>query len=197
MKKIILLSLALSVVGCTESNTSLDKNLFNTASDKCIDYLRDSIKIPSNLKINQINISINIAKITDVYNVFGNDITINGAVKNNNINEEKLRFRDLTVDIDYEALNSNGASLRGMHQCKYIFMLNRNENSPKALNTYLYKINSDGNKSIFDDHMPIASFSGSNFYLNSNIKKIVGMKDSYYTKLDEDLYNLIAQHSTE
>lgn len=193
MKKTILLGLALCMVGCRESNTSLDKNLFNTASDKCKDHLRDSLKSPSSLKISQIFIATNIAKVVDIYSVFGNYITFNGLIKDK-IKEEKRRFRDLIVDIDYEAHNSFGTSLRGLYQCKYIFMLERNETSPKPLNTYLYKINSDGKYSIFDDHLPIASFSGSKFFLNSDIKKIVGAKDSYFTKLDEENYKGIEDH---
>ena len=55
MKKIILLSLVLGLVGCKETNTGMDKNLFNTSYDKCVDYLTDSLKSPSSLKIREVS----------------------------------------------------------------------------------------------------------------------------------------------
>ncbi|MGN5766273.1 hypothetical protein ACNQO6_18180 [Acinetobacter calcoaceticus] len=190
MKQIILLSLVLGITGCTESNTSLDKNLINTTSDMCKKYLTESLKSPSSLKISQINVATNIAKAADIYSVFGNQIISDGVIKEN-VKKEKHRFRDLTVDIDYEAQNSYGASLRGLYQCKYIFVLSKDETSPKSLNTYLYKIESDGSDSELVAHVPIASFTGSNVFLNSDIKRINGAKDINFTKLDEDNFKSI------
>lgn len=183
MKKIILLSLVLGLVGCKETNTGMDKNLFNTSYDKCVDYLTDSLKSPSSLKIREVSIATNIAKAKDINNVFGELITKNGLIKDN-VKTEKARFRDLTIDIEYEAQNSYGASIRGYYQCGYIFRLNKDEMSPAPLNTYLYKLSNDGENLELGVQIPITDFSGSNLSLNKEINRIVGGKDSQFTEND-------------
>lgn len=190
MKKIILLGLLAGLAGCKETSTGLEKSVFNTSYEKCVDYLTGSLKSPSSLKISESNISTNIARAEDISTVFGDLIIKDGVVKDN-IRAEKARFRELTVDIDYEAQNSYGASLRGLYQCKYLYMLNRDEISPKPLNTYLYKLISDGEDINLGIHIPIANFSGSNFYLNNTIKNIIGTKDSNFNALDEENYQKV------
>ena len=44
MKKLVLISSLLLLGGCKESNTGLDKNVFNTSYDKCVEYLTNSLK---------------------------------------------------------------------------------------------------------------------------------------------------------
>ncbi|NAR50103.1 hypothetical protein [Acinetobacter haemolyticus] len=190
MKKIILLSFVFGLIGCKESNTSLDKNLFNTTSEKCRDYLKASLKSPSSLNISQINVSTNIADSIDISSVFGDLITKDGIVEDS-IKAQKVRFRELVVDIDYEAQNSFGASLRGLYQCKYLFRLDGNEISPKPLNTYLYKFVSDGKDIDLGVHIPLSEFTGSNFFINREITKIIGSKDSDFNKLDEENYQKV------
>ncbi|MDO7434602.1 hypothetical protein Q5X65_15815 [Acinetobacter baumannii] len=187
MKKIILLSLFLGLVGCKETNTGMDKNLFNTSYDKCVDYLTDSLKSPSSLKIREVSIATNMAKAKDINNVFGELITKNGLIKDS-VKTEKARFRDLTIDIEYEAQNSYGASIRGYYQCGYIFRLNNNETSPAPLNTYLYKITNDGENVELGTQIPIADFSGSNLSLSKEINRIVGVKNSQFTESDSKIY---------
>lgn len=192
MKKIILLSLFLGLVGCKETNTGMDKKLFNTSYDKCVDYLTDSLKSPSSLKIREVSIATNMAKAKDINNVFGELITKNGLIKDS-VKTEKARFRDLTIDIEYEAQNSYGASIRGYYQCGYIFRLNNNEMSPAPLNTYLYKITNDGENVELGTQIPIADFSGSNLSLSKEINRIVGVKNSQFTESDSKIYKEVEE----
>lgn len=190
MKKIILLSLVLGLVGCKEANTGVDKKVFNSTYDKCVDYLTNSLKSPSSLKIGEANISTVIPPAEDIANVFGGLITKDGIVKDS-VKEEKARFRELTVDIDYEAHNSYGASIRGYYQCAFIYRLNKDEVSPEPLNTYLYKLKSDGEDIGLAAHIPLTGFQGSNFYLNKVIKRVVGAKDSPFNQIDKKRYKEI------
>lgn len=190
MKKIILLSLVLGLGGCKETNTGIDKKVFNSTYDKCVDYLTNSLKSPSSLKIGEANISTVIPPAEDITNVFGDLITKDGVVKDN-IKDEKARFRELTVDIDYEAHNSYGASIRGYYQCSFIYRLNKDEVSPEPFNTYLYNLKSDGEDIGLAAHIPLAEFQGSNFYLNKAIKRVVGAKDSPFNEIDTNRYKEI------
>ncbi|HAV5501275.1 TPA: hypothetical protein JI107_18220 [Acinetobacter baumannii] len=190
MKKIIFLSLVLGLVGCKETNTGMDKKVFNSTYDKCVNYLTNSLKSPSSLKIGEANISTVIPPAEDIANVFGDLITKDGIVKDS-VKEEKARFRELTVDIDYEAHNSYGASIRGYYQCGFIYQLNKDEVSPEPLNTYLYKLKSDGEDIGLAAHIPLTEFQGSNFYLNKAIKRVVGAKDSPFNEIDNKRYKEI------
>ncbi|MDO7441116.1 hypothetical protein Q5X54_12555 [Acinetobacter baumannii] len=190
MKKIIFLSLVLGLVGCKETNTGMDKKVFNSTYEKCVDYLTNSLKSPSSLKIGEANISTVIPPAEDIANVFGDLITKDGIVKDS-VKEEKARFRELTVDIDYEAHNSYGASIRGYYQCGFIYQLNKDEISPEPLNTYLYKLKSDGEDFGLAAHIPLTEFQGSNFYLNKAIKRVVGAKDSPFNEIDNKRYKEI------
>ena len=187
MKKILLIGLILGLVGCRDGGTRLEKTVFNTTSEKCLNYLSQSLKSPSSLKVDKINISTYIPSAFESSSVFGDLIISNGVVKEHEKNN-KLRFRALSVDIDYEAQNSYGASLRGMFQCKYMYALYKSETSPEALNVYLYSLVNDGEEIILPTSIPISSFSGSNLYLNKEIKQIVGAEDNLFTKLDEEKY---------
>lgn len=190
MKKTILLGLVVLLGGCKEANTGVDKKVFNSTYDKCVDYLTNSLKSPSSLKIGEANISTVIPPAEDIADVFGDLITKDGIVKDS-IKEEKARFRELTVDIDYEAHNSYGASIRGYYQCSFIYRLNKDEASPEPLNTYLYKLKSDGEDIGLAAHIPLAEFQGSNFYLNKAIKRVVGAKDSPFNEIDNKRYKEI------
>ncbi|ENW97332.1 hypothetical protein [Acinetobacter dispersus] len=190
MKKIILLSLILSLTGCKEPNTEMDKTLFNTSYDKCVDYLTASLKSPSSLKIREVNISTVIPTAQDIKSVFGELITTNGLIRDQ-VKEDKARFRELMVDIEYEAHNSYGASIRGNYQCGFISRLNKDEKSPESLNTYLYKLISDGENVDLGIHIPIAKFTGSNLYLDNAIKSVIGAKDSQFNQIDTTRYNEI------
>lgn len=190
MKKIILLSLILGLIGCKEPNTEMDKTLFNTSYDKCVDYLTSSLKSPSSLKIREVNISTVIPDAQDIKKVFGELIANKGVIKDP-VKEDKARFRELMVDIEYEAHNSYAASIRGNYQCGYIFRLNKDEKSPESLNTYLYKLISDGENVDLGAHIPIPKFTGSNLYLNSVIKSVVGAKDSQFNEIDTDNYKKV------
>lgn len=190
IKRILVLSLIALLGGCKETNTGIDKKVFNSTYDKCVDYLTNSLKSPSSLKIGEANISTVIPPAEDITNVFGDLITKDGVVKDN-IKDEKARFRELTVDIDYEAHNSYGASIRGYYQCSFIYRLNKDEVSPEPLNTYLYNLKSDGEDIGLAAHIPLAEFQGSNFYLNKAIKRVVGAKDSPFNEIDTNRYKEI------
>ncbi|HFX6347954.1 TPA: hypothetical protein ACIFDL_002577 [Acinetobacter nosocomialis] len=187
MKKIVLLGLMALLVGCKEANTGLDKKIINTTYDKCADYLADSLKSPSSLKIGKANISTIIPSAEDINSVFGALITKNGLVKDS-VKNDKTRFRELIIDIDYEASNSFGASIRGAYQCSYIYSLSNDETSPTSLNTYLYKLKNNGENIDIGTNIPIVDFNGSNLYLNKTIKEIVGKKDSQFNEIDNDRY---------
>nr|WP_312824997.1 hypothetical protein [Acinetobacter oleivorans] len=190
MKKLLFLYLLVGLAGCKETQTGLDKNLFNTTYSKCVDYLTDSLKSPSSLKVRAANISINTANAEDINSVFGDLIIKNGIIEEN-IKDEKARFRELLVNIDYEAQNSFGASIRGLYQCKYITRLNNAETSPKPLNIYLHKLINDGEDINLGVNIPISDLNGSNFSINSDIKKIVGTADSQLNETDIKRYKEI------
>lgn len=192
MKNLILLCLVFGLIGCKESNTGLDKKIINTSYDKCIEYLTASLKSPSSLKISEVSISTNIASAEDINSVFGNIITKNGAIKNN-IKEDKVRFRELKVGIDYEAQNSFGASIRNWYQCDYLFRLNKDETSPKPLNIYLYKLIGTDENNYLEAQIPISNFTGSNLYLNNAIKKVIGTSNSSFSEIDSTRYNEVEE----
>lgn len=190
MKRLVFLCLIVGLYGCKETQTGFDKSLFNTTYSKCVDYLTDSLKSPSSLEIREANISTNIANAEDIKSVYGDLITKNGIVEEN-IKAEKARFREIAVDIDYEAQNSFGASIRGQFQCSYIARLNKTETSPKGLNIYLHKLISDGENIDLGVNIPISDLNGSNYILNSDIKKIVGTNESQFSEIDSKRYKEI------
>jgi len=187
MKRLLFSCLLIGLAGCKETQTGFDKNLLNTSYSKCVDYLTDSLKSPSSLKVRAANISSNTANAEDINSVFGDLITKNGIIEEN-IKTEKARFRELSVNIDYEAQNSFGASIRGLYQCKYIARLNNTETSPKPLNIFLYKLINDGDDINLGVNIPISDMNGSNFFINSDIKTIVGTAESQFSETDSKRY---------
>lgn len=187
MKKVLLLGLVVGLVGCKETNTGLDKELLNTGYDKCKEYLRASLKSPSSLKIDQATISTFIATPDNVYRVYKHILFDDGQLKKSHI-EEKIRFREFLVDIDYDANNSYGAALRGSYQCEFIYMLKNDQMSPQALDTYMMtNIESEENEGVSVD-IPLAELKGSNFFLDGKIQSIIGVKENAFSELDKKMY---------
>ena len=191
MKKIFLvgvLGFGLILGGCTENKTGLQKNVVNTAFEKCNEYLASSLKSPSSLRVSGGSVIVQQPDLSDVYDVFGSTI-----IKSNKISEiardGKTRYREMLVIVSYEAQNSFGVYLGGTYQCKYLYELNNNESSPKPLNTYLVTLKSDGeNIDMEGIHIPIAEFTGSNFTLNKSIKTIMSSANSGFNQQDEQMY---------
>lgn len=187
MKKILILGLLVGLSGCKESSTGLDKEFLNTGFEKCKEYLSTSLKSPSSLKIDQAILSTFIASPDDVYKTYGSFLMNRDKIKQSYI-DSKARFREMLVDIDYDAENSYGVSLRGNYQCKFIYMLENDSLSPKALDIYMFENKLDGEDVGLGVEIPLAKLTGSNFFLNSDIKNIIGSRDSEFNELDKKAY---------
>ncbi|QIC69820.1 hypothetical protein [Acinetobacter indicus] len=200
MKKLLIVGVAalgLVLSGCTESKTGLQKNVINTGFEKCANYLTSSLKSPSSLRISEAVVFVQKPEAQDVYSVFG-DIVVKDGKITEIARDNKRRFREMLVAINYEAQNSYGVYLGGTYQCQYLFELNNDEISPEPLNTYLIKLKSDGEDVGLGVHIPIADFTGSNISLDKNIKTIKSSVDSSFTKHDEQIYvDLIKQRKAE
>lgn len=190
MKKILISSILLFLAGCKENSTGMDKELFNSSYDKCRDYLSSALKSPSSLKINEVNVFTFMASPQNVSNVFGDMIIENGKIKES-VKNDKVRFRELKLEIDYEAKNTYGVLLRGAYQCNFLYELNKEETSPHPLNTYLIGLNNDEEDRELNTHVPFSKFSGSNTFLDNSITRILGAKDSQFTPLDTKMYKEI------
>ncbi|NAR56695.1 hypothetical protein GPS50_04335 [Acinetobacter haemolyticus] len=190
MKKILIAGMAalgLVLSGCTESKTGLQKNVINTGFEKCTDYLTSSLKSPSSLRISEAAVFVQKPEAQDVYSVFG-DIVVKDGKITEIARDNKRRFREMLVAINYEAQNSYGVYLGGTYQCQYLFELNNDEISPEPLNTYLIKLKSDGEDVGLGVHIPIADFTGSNWVLDKQIKKLISTTDSKFAAADEEMY---------
>ena len=110
MKKILILALLMGLGGCKESSTGLNKEFLNTGYEKCKEYLSTSLKSPSSLKIEQAVLSTFIASPDNVYKTYGSFLINGNKIKQSYI-DNKVRFREMLVDIDYDAENSYGASV--------------------------------------------------------------------------------------
>lgn len=188
MKKAILSVLIIGLLGCAENKTGLQKNVINTGFEKCSDYLTSSLKSPSSLRISEASLFVQSPEVEDVYNVSRNIITKDGGITEL-ARDSKRRFREMLVVISYEAQNSFGVYLGGTYQCQYLFELNNDEISPKPLNTYLIKQKSDGEDVGLGLHIPISDFTGSNWFLNKTIKKVIKTADSKFSASDEKMYS--------
>jgi major membrane immunogen (membrane-anchored lipoprotein) len=180
-------ALGLVLSGCTESKTGLQKNVINTGFEKCTDYLTSSLKSPSSLRIGEAAVFVQKPEAQDVYSVFG-DIVVKDGKITEIARDNKRRFREMLVSINYEAQNSYGVYLGGTYQCQYLFELNNDEISPEPLNTYLIKLKSDGEDVGLGVHIPIADFTGSNWVLDKQIKKLISTTDSKFAAADEEMY---------
>lgn len=190
MKKLLIAGVAalgLVLSGCTESKTGLQKNVINTGFEKCTDYLTSSLKSPSSLRIGEAAVFVQKPEAQDVYSVFG-DIVVKDGKITEIARDNKRRFREMLVSINYEAQNSYGVYLGGTYQCQYLFELNNDEISPEPLNTYLIKLKSDGEDVGLGVHIPIADFTGSNWVLDKQIKKLISTTDSKFAAADEEMY---------
>lgn len=196
MKKIFLLCLMVGLVGCTENQTGMQKNVINTGFEKCADYLTSSLKSPSSLRIGDTAVFVQNPEVEDVYSVFGNLVIENGKITSL-ARDGKRRFREMLVVISYEAQNSFGVYLGGTYQCQYLFELNNDEQSPEPLNTYLIKLKSDGEDADLGRHIPIVDFTGSNIFLDKTIKKVISTNDSKFTPFDEEMYKELIKRYQE
>ena len=187
MKKIIILAALVGLTGCTEDKTGLQKNVINTGFEKCTDYLTSSLKSPSSLRIGEVAVFVQKPEVQDVYNVFGGLVVKDAKIKEI-VRDNKRRFREMLIAINYEAQNSYGVYLSNTYQCQYLFELNNDETSPEPLNTYLIKLKGDGEDMGLGVHIPIADFTGSNWVLNKQIKKLISTADSKFTATDEEMY---------
>jgi len=194
MKKFLILSVLVGLSGCKESSTGLDKELLNTGYEKCKEYLSKSLKSPSSLKIEQAVLSTFIASPDNVYKTYGSFLMNGDTIKKSYI-DSNVRFREMLVDIDYDAENSYGASLRGNYQCNFVYMLENDSSTPKALDTYMFENKSDGEDVGLGVEIPLTKLTGSNFFLNSDIKNIIGARDSEFNELDKKAYlEIIEKH---
>lgn len=191
MKKILIAGIAalgLVLSGCTESKTGLQKNVINTALDTCQTYLSGGLKSPSSLRISGVSTIVQQPNLDDIDNVFGNTI-----IRDNKISEtardNKARYREMLIVVDYEAQNSYGVYLAGVYQCKYLYELNNEEVSPEPLNMYLIGLKSDETQVDMEGiHIPVSEFKGSSLSLNKHIKTIMSSIDSGFSKQDEQIY---------
>lgn len=194
MKNILIAGvLGFGLAGCAENKTGLQKNVINTAFDTCQTYLSGGLKSPSSLRINNVKATVKQPHLNDIDNVFGNTIVKDKAVSKT-VRDNKSRYREMSMVINYEAQNSYGVYLAGAYQCKYLYELNNKETSPKPLNMYLIGLNSDWAKvDLMGIHIPLSEFKGSNLFLNKHIKTTESSVDSSFSKKDEHTYAAIIE----
>lgn len=184
MKKVLLLiCIPLAVIGCEDSNTSLDKNVINTAYKNCYKDMYEALKSPSSLKLvngsiintypSAIDVSKNVVEILDS----------DGYVKKS-ILEHETRFRELKVYIDYEADNSFGASIKNRFNCNYIYRLEGEQKSPKVLNLYSL---ATGEEAIKVSQLLNDFSKQSNYKIDNQIKNIINNADLKYGNRDDEI----------
>ncbi|MFW1969371.1 hypothetical protein ACG95P_20195 [Acinetobacter guillouiae] len=188
MKKILILGLLVGLSGCKESSTGLDKSVLNTAYKKCSVYLGDLVKSPSSLKISSATPKISFPQDNVIYKYFNESLIDKntGKISQSNI-DEKTRFRKISIDLDYEAQNSYGASLRDSFSCSYVYKLKGDEESPDEI----FLTNWETEDEITNIFIPLDVGSESSFRMNDKIVKPISEISSHFTDRDKLLFKNI------
>lgn len=188
MKKILILGLLVGLSGCNESSTGLKKNVINTAYKKCTEYLGDLVKSPSSLKISSATPKISFPEDNIIYKYFNESLIDKntGKISQSNI-DEKTRFRQISINLDYEAQNSYGASLRDNFSCSYVYKLKGNEESPDEI----FLTNWETEDEITSIFIPLDVGSESSFRMNDKIVKPISEISSHFTDRDKLLFKNI------
>ncbi len=189
MRTILLLCLMVGLVGCNESSTGLDKNVINTAYKKCYGYLGDFVKSPSNFKISRATPKISFPQDKVVYKNFKESLIDRntGKISQQNI-DEKTRFRQISVDLDYETKNSDGVFLRENFVCSYIYKLKGNEGSPREIFLTTWETEDE----ITNTFIPLDIGNESNFRMYDKIVKPISDISSQFTDRDKLLFTNVS-----
>lgn len=122
MKRLLLCVLFFGLVGCSDKETGLKKEVINSNVDACINSLTESLKSPSSLKLSKILANYNMATIDDVYQSEFNGLETVKDVTDKFVRLNTLNYepRTLFIAMEYEAQNSFGAMLKGYYGCKLV-----------------------------------------------------------------------------
>ncbi|KQD03314.1 hypothetical protein [Acinetobacter soli] len=183
MKKIVLIGLMLTLTGCKDPKTNLNKNVVNTAYSECYQKLYSSLKSPSSLKLITSSVINTYPSAVDVSKNMLGIIDSNGQVEKS-VSVQKTRFRELKIYIDYEADNSFGASIKNRFNCNYLYKLNEEKQSPETLNFYSLETGEDK----IEVSQLLSDFSKqSNYNIDNKIKNIINNADFKYGNRDEEI----------
>lgn len=194
MQKLLLVGVVIfGIVGCKESETGLQKNVINSAYKSCVGHLESLVKSPSSLRISRAIPVVEYPQDITIYKHFGSDLinTDTSKISQGNI-DAKTRFRQLKINVDYEAQNSFGVFLGGAFVCKYIYSLHNQDESPQQI--YLNSFETEDHISTLFSPLPVDNES--NLKLNKNILKPVvdipsgfGERDELFFKNAEFFYS--------
>lgn len=168
MKKVILLSLFIGLVGCVESETGLQKNVINSAYESCTSNLKESLKSPSGLKLGVALITVKEAPYEAIISIYGEKARKENPTESLLTSENKAKFKGIAVLVDYEAQNSFGVMLKDTFTCGYIY----NTDEKTVLKPYNLNREKITNPILLSD---INVDKSSNIKLISGIKKVINL----------------------
>lgn len=114
---------ALSLTGCKEKDTGLEKQVINAAHGACLDKLTGLLKSPSSLKVSKVDIFLAQPNADLVFGLYHDDIIDKekGRIKESYEQVLKPHYRTLGTHIEYDAQNSFGTMLRGQFFCEFAY----------------------------------------------------------------------------
>lgn len=126
---------ALSLTGCKEKDTGLEKQVINAAHGACLDKLTGLLKSPSSLKVSKVDIFLAQPNADLVFGLYRDDIIDKekGRIKESYEQVLKPYYRTLGTHIEYDAQNSFGTMLRGQFFCEFAYEINNTGNGSDYL----------------------------------------------------------------
>lgn len=126
---------ALSLTGCKEKETGLEKQVINAAHGACLDKLTGLLKSPSSLKVNKVDIFLEQPNADLVFGLYHDNIIDKekGRIKESYEQVLKPHYRTLRTSIEYDAQNSFGTMLRGHFFCEFAYEINTTGNGSNYL----------------------------------------------------------------
>jgi hypothetical protein len=188
MKKIGVLIGILAFVGltgCEEKETGLQKKVLNAAVNDCKERLTNSLKSPSSLKLGKIFAITYMPKPEDVYRVDSRLLINSDGKITSELEYLNVRYRELGINIEYEAQNSFGVYLKDNLSCSYIYRLTSDETSPK--NEIKLSLLENKSESVKIEGTSIPLDGNSNFKLNTKYDRIMSNVSSQPTDEDKEL----------
>ncbi|WP_080945912.1 hypothetical protein [Moraxella bovoculi] len=126
---------ALSLTGCKEKDTGLEKQVINAAHGACLDKLTGLLKSPSSLKVSKVDIFLAQPNADLVFGLYHDNIIDKekGRIKESYEQVLKPHYRTLGTHIEYDAQNSFGTMLRGQFFCEFAYEINNTGNGSDYL----------------------------------------------------------------
>lgn len=136
IKQLILMGfIALSLTGCNEKETGLEKKVINAAYESCLHKLTGLLKSPSSLKVGKVSIYQDQPNANVVLGLYHDRLIDKEKEQLKESYEQVLKpyYRTLGTHIEYDAQNSFGTMLRGQFFCEVVYELYDTGNSSDYL----------------------------------------------------------------